>query len=240
MFSRRDEGARKGPSSRVSQSGRTSRRRGAAAERVLERLGVRGVLIQGRITQVPWKMPKCVPKELGGACHFKPRRTPLTDWMPTADHHPIPKSQGGHLTVHNVRLAHRLCNRIHHSTRDRPPCRHDVGLETMTCHRAARLHFQYVRRYSFVIAHGNARRRRISPAQASGMSCAPSCLHSTAVFTSSAPRSSSFCTAAVSVWPLQTTLSITNTFLPRTEAESTVCAGVANALTQTLPRRFRR
>lgn len=52
------------------------------------------------------------PEELGGACYFEPRGTPLTDWMPTADHYPILKTNGGHLTVDNVRLAHRLCNNV--------------------------------------------------------------------------------------------------------------------------------
>lgn len=34
-------------------------------------------------------MEECYcPEELGGACYFEPRGTPLTDWMPTADHHP--------------------------------------------------------------------------------------------------------------------------------------------------------
>ena len=94
--------------------------RGRAAAEKLRALGVRGVLLQaaeqGRITQVVCKMPECYcPEELGGACYFEPRGTPLTDWMPTADHFPILKTKGGHLTVDNVRLAHRLCNRIDYS-----------------------------------------------------------------------------------------------------------------------------
>lgn len=73
-------------------------------------LAVRGVLLQaaeaGRITQVVCKMPECFcPEELGGACYFEPVAHPQTDWMPTPDHYPTPKKNGGHLTVDNVRLA---------------------------------------------------------------------------------------------------------------------------------------
>lgn len=94
--------------------------RGRAAAEKLRALGVRGVLVQaakqGRITQVVCKMPECYcPEELGGACYFEPRGRLLTDWMPTADHFPILKMDGGHLTVDNVRLSHRLCNRIDYS-----------------------------------------------------------------------------------------------------------------------------
>ncbi len=94
--------------------------RGRAAAEKLRALGVRGVLLkaaeQGRITQVVCKMPECYcPEELGGACYFERRGTPLTDWMPTADHFPKLKMNGGHLTVDNVRLAHRLCNRVDYS-----------------------------------------------------------------------------------------------------------------------------
>jgi hypothetical protein len=106
--------------------------RGRAAVMELKALGVRGVLIQaaeqGRISQVVCKMPECYcPKELGGACYFEPRVTPLTDWMPTADHHPTLKSKGGHLTVDNVRLAHRLCNRIHYSIETGHPHAKDLA-----------------------------------------------------------------------------------------------------------------
>ena len=97
--------------------------RGRAAAEKLRALGVRGVLLQaaeqGRITHVACKMPECYcPEDLGGACYFEPRGTPLTDWMPTADHFPKLKSKGGHLTVDDVRLAHRLCNRVDYSRSD--------------------------------------------------------------------------------------------------------------------------
>jgi hypothetical protein len=58
-------------------------------------------------------MPTCYcPEELGGSTYFEPASPELPDWMPTRDHFPILKQDGGHLTVDNVRLAHRLCNRI--------------------------------------------------------------------------------------------------------------------------------
>lgn len=58
-------------------------------------------------------MPECLcPEELGGRNYFDPKTPALTDWMPTPDHFPTLKKDGGHLTVDNVRLAHRLCNRV--------------------------------------------------------------------------------------------------------------------------------
>lgn len=106
--------------------------RGRAAAEKLKALGVRGVLVQaaeqGRITQVACKMPECYcPEERGGACYFEPRGTPLTDWMPTADHYPVLKTRGGHLTVDNVRLAHRLCNRIDYSIQIGRPYAKDLA-----------------------------------------------------------------------------------------------------------------
>lgn len=47
--------------------------------------------------------------------------------MPTADHPPVLKSKGGHLTVDNVRLAHRLCNRIHYSIETGRPHAKDLA-----------------------------------------------------------------------------------------------------------------
>src|SRR6266550_785139 len=94
--------------------------RGQAAAAKLKALGVKGILIkaaeQGYITQLACKMPECFcPEELGGACFFEPVTGDLTDWMPTPDHFPLLKKDGGHLTVDNVRLAHRLCNRVDYS-----------------------------------------------------------------------------------------------------------------------------
>jgi hypothetical protein len=80
-------------------------------------LGARRILIKaaelGYITQVTCRMPECFcPEELGGARHFEPVTAELSDWMPTVEHFPIPKRDGGRDRVDNVVLAHRLCNRI--------------------------------------------------------------------------------------------------------------------------------
>jgi hypothetical protein len=94
--------------------------RGRAAAARLKALGVKGILIkaaeQGYITQVACKMPECFcPEELGGACHFDPVTDELSDWMPTHEHFPRSKREGGHRHVDNAVLAHRLCNRIDYS-----------------------------------------------------------------------------------------------------------------------------
>jgi hypothetical protein len=96
--------------------------RGRAAAAKLKALGVKGILIkaaeQGYITQLACKMPECFcPEELGGACHFDPVTDELSDWMPTHEHFPRSKRDGGHRTVENSILAHRLCNRIDYSIR---------------------------------------------------------------------------------------------------------------------------
>ena len=63
-------------------------------------------------------MPECFcPEELGGACYFEPVSNKLSDWMPTVEHFPVYKKEGGKKTVDNVILAHRLCNRLDHSLR---------------------------------------------------------------------------------------------------------------------------
>lgn len=94
--------------------------RGRAAAAKLKALGVKGILIkaaeQGYITQLACKMPECFcPEELGGACYFEPVTPELSDWMPTHEHFPRAKRDGGHRTVDNAILAHRLCNRIDYS-----------------------------------------------------------------------------------------------------------------------------
>lgn len=96
--------------------------RGRVAAGRLRELGVRGVLItaaqSGYIVYLACAMPECLcPSELGGRRYFQEVRPDLPDWMPTADHFPVLKEQGGHRTVDNVRLAHRLCNRVDYSKR---------------------------------------------------------------------------------------------------------------------------
>lgn len=94
--------------------------RGRAAALKLKALGVQGILItsaeKGYITQVACKMPECFcPQELGGACYFEPVSSPPTDWMPTHEHFPRAKRDGGQRKIENSILAHRLCNRIDYS-----------------------------------------------------------------------------------------------------------------------------
>ena len=105
--------------------------RGRAAAAKLKALGVKGILIkaaeQGYITQLAGKMPECFcPEELGGACHFDPVTEKLSDWMPTHEHFPLSKKDGGHRRVENAILAHRLCNRIDYSIRVGRSCRRDL------------------------------------------------------------------------------------------------------------------
>jgi hypothetical protein len=96
--------------------------RGRAVAAELKALGVRGVLItaaeQGYITELACKMPRCFcPEELGGASYFEAVTADLSDWSPTHEHFPISKQEGGHRTVDNAVLAHRLCNRVDYSIR---------------------------------------------------------------------------------------------------------------------------
>ena len=96
--------------------------RGRAAAVKLKALGVKGILIkaaeQGYITQLACKMPECFcPEELGGASYFAPVTAEFSDWMPTHEHYPRSKREGGKVAVDNAILAHRLCNRIDYSIR---------------------------------------------------------------------------------------------------------------------------
>jgi endonuclease/exonuclease/phosphatase family metal-dependent hydrolase len=96
--------------------------RGRIVAARLRELGVRGVLLtaaqEGYIKDLACAMPECLcPEELGGRGYFQEMRPDLPDWMPTADHFPVLKEAGGHRTVDNVRLAHRLCNRVDYSKR---------------------------------------------------------------------------------------------------------------------------
>lgn len=87
----------------------------------LKDLGVTGILIEaaqlGYIREVKCGMPECrCPEEIGGAYHFDPVVPgAYGDWEPTHEHFPITKRDGGHRTVDNSVLAHRLCNRIDYS-----------------------------------------------------------------------------------------------------------------------------
>jgi hypothetical protein len=84
----------------------------------LEALGVRGILRQlardGQLIDVRCEMPQCYC--FRGRRYFDPRYTG-SDWEPTADHYPRLKMHGGQLTRDNVRLGHRLCNRVDYTWR---------------------------------------------------------------------------------------------------------------------------
>src|SRR5437764_964101 len=94
--------------------------RGRAVAADLSRLGAKKILIraaeQGYITELACQMPTCFcPEELGGATHFEAVTDELSDWMPTHEHFPVSKQDGGKVAVDNAILAHRLCNRIDYS-----------------------------------------------------------------------------------------------------------------------------
>ena len=83
----------------------------------LRQKGVHGILLtaveQGYITELRCEMPECLcPEELGGRVYFEPVPPELPNWMPTHDHSPRPKREGGHRAVDNAVLAHRLCNQL--------------------------------------------------------------------------------------------------------------------------------
>ena len=40
-----------------------------------------------------------LPEELGGACYFEPVTAELSDWMPTHEHFPLSKRDGGKVAV---------------------------------------------------------------------------------------------------------------------------------------------
>ena len=78
---------------------------------------------QGYITELACKMPECFcPEELGGASYFAQVTNDWSDWrsdwMPTLEHFPVYKKDGGKAAVDNAILAHRLCNRIDYSISD--------------------------------------------------------------------------------------------------------------------------
>ncbi len=96
--------------------------RGPDVAKRLRALGVKGILVRaaelGYITEVKCGMPQCFcPEELGGAGYFAPRTNQWNDWEATLEHYPIAKLDGGHRTVDNTVLAHRLCNKLDHFIR---------------------------------------------------------------------------------------------------------------------------
>jgi hypothetical protein len=95
----------------------------------LTRLGVKGILVtaaeRGVITTLECAVPECLcPRGRG---YFTSVTPALDDWIPTVDHYPKLKHKGGHRTDDNVRLAHRLCNRVDYSKAVGRPYARDVA-----------------------------------------------------------------------------------------------------------------
>jgi hypothetical protein len=64
------------------------------------------------------EMPECfLPRSSEARATFESVTDELSDWMPTHEHFPRSKREGGHRDVDNAILAHRLCNRLDHSLR---------------------------------------------------------------------------------------------------------------------------
>jgi hypothetical protein len=110
------------------------RGRAVAAElraRGVKKRGLIRAAEQGYITELACKMPKCFcPEELGGASYFAQVTNDWSDWrsdwMPTLEHFPVYKKDGGKETGDNAILAHRLCNRLDHSRRVGRPHARDL------------------------------------------------------------------------------------------------------------------
>ncbi|MPZ68304.1 MAG: hypothetical protein GEU71_02115 [Actinobacteria bacterium] len=105
--------------------------RRAAIVDALRYVGVKGVLLkaaeQGRIKEVACSMPTCLcPEGAGGRHYFERKVHPPIDWMPTPDHYPVLKKDDGKLTVDNVRLAHRICNRVDYAIQTGKPYQRDL------------------------------------------------------------------------------------------------------------------
>ena len=119
--------------------GQLDPKRGVQVAEELRNLGVRGILLtaaeSGYITELACQMPECLcPEECGGRGYFEPVDTTLSDWIPTHEHFPRSKAKGGHRTVDNALLAHRLCNRVDYSKSiDRP---HQKDLDRVEAARA--------------------------------------------------------------------------------------------------------
>jgi hypothetical protein len=105
-----------------------------ATSKVVKRLAelgiVRGVLVQmaknGQILEIRCEMPECYYHK--GRRAFEKKGPSLTDWILTIDHNPVLKADEGARTAGNVRLAHRLCNRVSYSWRTRITPMLDQGM----------------------------------------------------------------------------------------------------------------
>jgi hypothetical protein len=85
----------------------------------LKNLKAKRILVRaaehGKITELLCAVEECYCPR--GRTYFEPVARDLSDWMPTNDHFPTLKCDGGRETVDNSRLAHRLCNRVDYSKR---------------------------------------------------------------------------------------------------------------------------
>ena len=71
----------------------------------------------GQLLELNCEMPKCYYHKGRGS--FDTKTHPPTNWAPSADHYPVPKTAGGQLKPWNVRLAHVMCNREDYGWRTR-------------------------------------------------------------------------------------------------------------------------
>src|SRR4051794_40404726 len=96
--------------------------RGRAVAAELKALGVKKRELiraaeQGYITELACMMPECVcPEELGGASHFAQATNDWSDWrsdwMPTLEHFPVYKKDGGKAAVDTPSWRTASANRI--------------------------------------------------------------------------------------------------------------------------------
>jgi HNH endonuclease len=94
----------------------------------LKELGQGGILTtavdEGIITELKCSMDECFCPR--GSGYFERRPEPVSDWAPSVDHVTL-KSEGGQLTLDNIRLAHVLCNRVDYAIKQDKP--HDKDLK---------------------------------------------------------------------------------------------------------------
>jgi hypothetical protein len=87
----------------------------------LRALGTRGVLVQmaerGQIIELRCEMPMCYCHK--GRGYFDRKSHPPTAWVPSPDHYPQLRADGGRLVRWNVRLSHLRCNQMDYAWRMR-------------------------------------------------------------------------------------------------------------------------
>jgi hypothetical protein len=73
--------------------------------------------LRKQIIEVRCEMPMCYCHK--GREHFDKKSHPPTAWVPSPDHYPQLKVDGGRLDPWNVRLAHLRCNQMDYAWRMR-------------------------------------------------------------------------------------------------------------------------